>query len=278
MAPAALVGAVVLASLCALLIDIPAALFGVDVTSANLPGGLLIADTVVQEVIFVVTVVLLARIGGRTLTAAKLGLRETRLGWVQATIAVVGLQFCFLIFSVAWALSLHISGKEKVLEQLGANEGTALLLASAALTCAVAPVCEEILFRGFIFGALRKWSGTAPAALLTGVLFGVAHAGSAPVVDLVPLGVLGAGLCLLYRFTGSLYPCMAAHALNNSVAFGELESWSWWKIAILVLAALLLIRAFVLALRGLGITKEPTDPPSIDPFGGQRPSQLASAG
>ncbi len=62
---------------------------------------------------------------------------------------------------------------------------------------------------------------------MTGVLFGAVHAGSAPALDLVPLGVLGFMLCVLYRRTGSLYPCVAVHSLNNSVAFAGLEKWGW---------------------------------------------------
>ncbi len=90
---------------------------------------------------------------------------------------------------------------------------------SAGLTCVVAPICEEFLFRGYIFTALRNWRGTLPAALITGLMFGGVHVGSAPALDLVPLAALGFGLCLLYRYTGSLYPCMLAHSLNNSLAF-----------------------------------------------------------
>ncbi len=96
--------------------------------------------------------------------------------------------------------------KEKLLEQLGSNEGALLLVPSAALTCVVAPICEELLFRGYIFTALRNWRGTLPAALITGLLFGGVHAGSAPVLDLVPLAALGFGLCLLYRCTGFAVP------------------------------------------------------------------------
>ncbi len=81
-----------------------------------------------------------------------------------------------------------------------------LLLFSAVLTCVVAPIGEEFLFRGLIFTALRNWKGTLPAAIITGVLFGGVHFGSAPLLDLVPLAALGFGLCLLYRYTGSLYP------------------------------------------------------------------------
>jgi membrane protease YdiL (CAAX protease family) len=154
----------------------------------------------------------------------------------------------FLLFSLVWGVAFHVQ-KEKLLEKLGANEGTALLLLSAGLTCVVAPICEELLFRGFIFTALRNWKGTWPAAVLTGLVFGAVHAGSAPAVDLVPLAVLGFGLCLLYRRTGSLYPCIAAHSLNNSLAFGVLEEWDW-QIPVLALAALL-----VIGLLGLVLTR-----------------------
>ena len=102
----------------------------------------------------------------------------------------------------------------------------------------VAPICEEFLFRGFIFTALRNWRGTWPAAIITGLLFGGVHVGSAPVVDLVPLAFLGFGLCLLYRITGSLYPCIAAHSLNNSIAYGSLESWSFGQVILLLGASL----------------------------------------
>jgi hypothetical protein len=65
----------------------------------------------------------------------------------------------FIVLSVIWGSAVHAE-KEKLLEQLGSNEGTALLLLSAALTCVIAPICEEFLFRGFIFTALRNWRGT----------------------------------------------------------------------------------------------------------------------
>jgi membrane protease YdiL (CAAX protease family) len=146
--------------------------------------------------------------------------------------------------------------KEKLLEQLGAGEGTVLLLLSAALTCVIAPFCEEFLFRGFIYTALCNWRGPWPAAILTGLVFGGVHAGSAPAVDLVPLGALGFALCLLYRRTGSLYPCIAAHSLNNSLAFGALEHWGW-QIPVLMVVALTLIALLVLTLKRVGVITPP---------------------
>ena len=64
------------------------------------------------------------------------------------------------------------------------------------------------------------------------------HVGSAPALDLVPLAGLGFGLCLLYRYTGSLYPSIVAHSLNNSIAFCSLEHWSW-QVPILIVGSLL---------------------------------------
>jgi membrane protease YdiL (CAAX protease family) len=141
---------------------------------------------------------------------------------------------------------------EELLDKLGANETTSLLVLSAALTCVLAPICEEFLFRGYVFTALRSWCGTWPAASITGLVFGAIHFGSAPALDLVPLAGLGFGLCLLYRYTGSLYPCIAAHSLNNSLAFASLEHWGW-QIPVLMVAALASIGALVLVAKRVGL-------------------------
>lgn len=253
MAPAALFGGLVLSAVGSLIVDLPAAAFGVSITSSHVPAGLEIADTIVQDIGFVLVAIFFARMGGRVVRSWQFGLRPPRLRRLWTILLPIALLLLFVIFSVIWAAVLHESTKEKLLEQLGANEGTMLLLLSAALTCVVAPICEEFLFRGFIFTALRNWKGTWPAAIITGLLFGGVHAGSAPVVDLVPLAFLGFGLCLLYRITGSLYPCMAAHSLNNSIAYGSLESWSFGQVILLLGASLALIGALVLVAKRVGV-------------------------
>jgi membrane protease YdiL (CAAX protease family) len=250
MAPAALVGGIVLAALGALLVDIPALLFGVNINASHLPGGLAIADTVVQDLAFVAIAVFLAQMGGRVVSSAMFGLRPADF-WPAVGLALVTL-IGFLLFSVVWTEIVH-TGKDKVLEQLGTDESATLLILSAALTCAIAPICEEFLFRGFIFTALRNLRGLWPAAIITGLLFGGVHASSAPALDLVPLAALGVGLCLLYRATGSLYPGIAVHSLNNSLAFGLLEKWNWWQVSVLMVAALALIGSLALLLIRIGV-------------------------
>jgi uncharacterized protein len=247
----ALIGGIALALVGGLVVDLPALALGAKISSAHTPPGVTIADTVVQDVGFVLAAVYCAHLGGRAVRSWQFGLRRPTRGWRSASGMIVLLIVGFIVLSAIWSAIAHPS-EEKLLETLGTNEGTSLLLASAALTCVVAPICEEFLFRGYMFTALRNWRGTLPAALITGLVFGAVHAGSAPALDLVPLAALGFGLCLLYRYSGSLYPCMIAHSLNNSLAFSSLEGWGW-QTPVLIVCALLGIAALVAVFKRVGL-------------------------
>jgi uncharacterized protein len=246
-APVALLAGLLLALVGALVVDVvAAALFGTKISNGNLPPGLSIADTVVQDVGFVLAAVYCAHLGGRVVRSWQFGLRRPGAGWPSAIGMILALLVAFIVLTAIWSAAVH-PGEEKTLEQLGSNEGTALLVLSAALTCVVAPMCEELLFT-----ALRNWRGTWPAAVITGLVFGGVHAESAPVLDLLPLAALGFGLCMLYRYSGSLYPCMLAHSLNNSIAFSSLEGWGW-QAPVLIVSAFLGIGVVVLVCKRIGL-------------------------
>jgi uncharacterized protein len=255
-APLALLGGLVLAAMAGLVVDLPALAFGVSLTSKHTPPGLILADTVVQDVAFVAAAVYCASVGGRAVRSWQFGLRRPGVGWRSASVRILLLIVVFVVLTEIWS-ELVNPGEDKLLNTLGSNEGTVLLLLSAALTCVVAPICEEFLFRGFMFTALRNWKGTLPAAAITGLVFGGVHYGSAPLLDLFPLAALGFGLCLLYRHTGSLYPSIVTHSINNSIAFSGLEKWSW-QAPILLVTALLGIGLVVLMCKRVGLISEPT--------------------
>jgi uncharacterized protein len=244
--------ALVVAAVGGLIVDIPALALGVKISSEHTPPGIEFADTVVQDFAFVLTALLFAQIGGRKVRAWQFGFRPTpvlRAAWLTALTIIA-----FLAFSAAWVVALNVTEKDtKLVEALGTNETTVLLVLSALLTTVIAPICEETLFRGYVFGALSKWKGWLPAAVITGIIFGGVHFGSAPAEDLVPLGVLGFALCLLYRRTGSLYPCIALHSLNNSLALVEIEHWSWQVAPLLMVGALASIALLALLARRVGV-------------------------
>jgi membrane protease YdiL (CAAX protease family) len=89
----------------------------------------------------------------------------------------------------------------------------------------VAPVTEEVFFRGFMFNGLRRGTSFAVAALVSAAIWGVFHytgEGSWGVV--LQLTVFGIVLAWLYERTGSVYPTIAVHGFNNAVAFAILMS------------------------------------------------------
>lgn len=80
----------------------------------------------------------------------------------------------------------------------------------------IAPVAEEMLFRGYLYGKLKKRIPWWSAALITSVLFGVAHGQWNVAVDTFVLGLF---LCLLRDITGSLWPSIMLHMLKNGLAY-----------------------------------------------------------
>jgi membrane protease YdiL (CAAX protease family) len=154
--------------------------------------------------------------------------------------------------NILYSQIVGIHGNEKLPKEFGVTHSTAALVGAAIFVCVIAPIAEEVFFRGFIFGALRRMRidvgghdvGTWVAAVITAILFGLAHGASAPGRYLVPLGFLGFVLCLLRWRTRSLYPGMALHSINNSLALGVgQEHWSALPIVGLAVGSLLLIGA-----------------------------------
>ncbi|MFH0801619.1 MAG: type II CAAX endopeptidase family protein [bacterium] len=84
------------------------------------------------------------------------------------------------------------------------------------LVACLAPLFEEILFRGLIYGVLRKTLKPWPAILLVSFLFSFLHVDPA---GLLPIFVLGVLLAWLYERTGSLLSSVVLHALWNGLVF-----------------------------------------------------------
>jgi hypothetical protein len=94
-------------------------------------------------------------------------------------------------------------------------EGDPLTIAGLVLTgVALAPFFEEMLFRGLLFGLLRRRWGFGPGMVASGALFALYHFN---LLALVPLFVVGALLAVVYEKTRSLWWAMLWHGVFNGV-------------------------------------------------------------
>ncbi len=218
-APTALLSALVVSFVGGLTVVIAAQAGGVDVTEGDAPPGVLLASTAVQDVAFIAVAIAFARMTGPVF-AEHFGLRPTPL--LRAAGLVIATYVAFAVLVTLWGLLVG-DPDEPLLDDLGVDRSTLLLVLGILTVCVGAPLVEEIFFRGFFFRALRNRLSLPLAATATGVIFGVMHLISSPIEAILPLALFGALLCVLYERTGSLYPCIALHAINNALAFGVNE-------------------------------------------------------
>lgn len=106
----------------------------------------------------------------------------------------------------------YLSRSVTEISQGGVNVG---LLVLFALTLVVlAPACEEIFFRGYLYPALRNRMNKQPAMLVNGLLFAAAHF---DLIGFLPRFLLGYGLCWIYERNRTLGGPIAGHALYNGL-------------------------------------------------------------
>lgn len=84
------------------------------------------------------------------------------------------------------------------------------------LVVALAPaICEELMFRGYIFSAMEAGMKYRNAILLSSVIFGVYHMS---IVKFFTTALLGMVICHVSYKSKSIFPGMLMHFLNNALA------------------------------------------------------------
>lgn len=89
-----------------------------------------------------------------------------------------------------------------------------LLVALVILAVVVAPICEEFVFRGYIYGTLKRFSCRFFAATISALFFAVVHTS---LWSIVPLFIVGFFLAMIYEISGSLWAAILTHALFNGM-------------------------------------------------------------
>jgi uncharacterized protein len=179
-----------------------------------------IVATFLQALIFIGTAVLFASFT-RKPRPEDFGLRRVPF-WPAVGWAALGIASFYLLVAL-YTVIVQPDAEQTVAQDLGAEQGTFGMIAAGFMVICIAPIAEEFFFRGFFYRALRSRFSILGAAALDGLLFGVIHydfSGADALLILPPLAVLGFIFCLVYERTGSIYPTIALHSLNNAIAFG----------------------------------------------------------
>ena len=132
--------------------------------------------------------------------------------------ACVGLVAALPLVYFIHALCLVLSGADaepqpliQFLAQNPSLEDRLLLIGTALV---IAPVAEELIFRGYIFGVLFRYVGKWWALLISAMVFAAIHA---HIPSLAGLFALAITLTLVYEGTGSLWAAILMHSLFNAI-------------------------------------------------------------
>ncbi len=188
-----------------------------DVTSLKIG----FATTMVYELGLIALCVILARQRGVRQTIRALQLREFSFDdlWVP-----IGLVIVMYGFVLGWGIFADYTDIELLKPRSNVPEPIVrdpLALAMAGvLACLLAPLSEELFFRGFLFRGLLRW-GFWPAAALSGFIFSVAHLSTGA---LIPFWVVGIVLAWLAWRRARMWDAIVFHFLFNSTSYVLLAS------------------------------------------------------
>ncbi|MCQ2568695.1 MAG: CPBP family intramembrane metalloprotease [Candidatus Saccharibacteria bacterium] len=152
-------------------------------------------------------------------TRDELGLRGLPT-WTDILLAPVG----FIVFMIVAVILVAIL--QSIFPGINWNEsqdvGFSNLISSSDFILAfislvvVAPVAEELIFRGWLYGKLRAKIPAIPAMLVVSILFGIVH-GQWNVG--VTVFVMSIAMCTLREITGTIWGGILIHILKNGIAF-----------------------------------------------------------
>ncbi|MBI2766130.1 MAG: CPBP family intramembrane metalloprotease [Chloroflexi bacterium] len=188
--------------------------FFADVTSVEIGLG----TTILTDVALVAIVGIVTKRSARELAATlRMDRYDVRTIWrpVIAVIAAYG-------FVAVYAVAVRSIGYGPLIPQSTLPESVArdaLALSMAGVVAlVVAPLTEEIFFRGFVFGGLLRW-GFWPAASLSGALFTLSHLDTG---SIIPFFVVGVVMAWLFWWRGTLWDNITFHFLFNFTSFALL--------------------------------------------------------
>lgn len=178
---------------------------------------------VLYAAILILVIGFLLTRGINPVSAFGLRWREWRTEIFSIPVALaLAFPFIYLAQLAAYQISGPNTNPQPIVEFLLDHSGWRERLAVAAVAVVLAPLTEEVIFRGCLYGVARKFAGRWPAIIFTAVVFALIH-GHLP--SLPGLMILAVTLALVYERTGSLWAPIGLHALFNGLTVLAAAIW-----------------------------------------------------
>jgi membrane protease YdiL (CAAX protease family) len=165
---------------------------------------------VVQYAILLVLVLVLAR----GLAPKTLGLVRPR-SWTRALGLTLGALVSIFVIGAILNIFLKAGEEQGLVPHEWDSSRAAPFVANFVVVAGIAPIVEELTYRGLGFAAMRDAFGDGVAVAVTALAFGLAHG---LFVALPVLTIFGLILALVRLRTQSLYPCIILHGVFNGLA------------------------------------------------------------
>jgi len=140
------------------------------------------------------------------------GFRYGIIGGVGLCLLVLGINN--LTHNLAANIFEIMPPTQQVIKDLLATETLVVFILHSLLIIVIAPVTEEIFFRGLVYPYLQKKMGAVKGIIVNGLVFGLAHFS---LWVFIPTFLGGIVLGWIYRRTRSLYSAMLAHGVWNLI-------------------------------------------------------------
>jgi membrane protease YdiL (CAAX protease family) len=142
------------------------------------------------------------------------------LGAAAALVASIGIMLLIVLVIYLLSGSNPLTSASEQVETMAGGQ----LLITIAVVVVLAPVFEELFFRGLFYPPLRRSLGPTLAIVIDGIIFGALHMRYLTIISLILVGMI---LTYVYEKTESLYAPIMTHALYNGlvVVISLLMGW-----------------------------------------------------
>lgn len=145
------------------------------------------------------------------------GVRRTSWRWLAG--GVLAGVAAWLLSRVATLGYIALTGDTGNVQQIYSDTGAAgpvSLILSLLFLCLLTPIGEELLFRGVVATALLRY-GSFVGVVGSAVVFAAVHGANAAAVTALVVGLITGELL---RRSGSIWPGVVVHTVNNLIGYG----------------------------------------------------------